>query len=496
MSKTHTQLRWLTALAAVAMSALFMSTSVTAADTWNERTVLTFTEPVMVPGATLQPGTYTFKLADIEGSRHMVQVLRGEGDEMVATTQAVPVRRDQATGDTILTFNPTDRGIPALKAWYYPHSSYGHEFIYPEQEARHIAERSKTIVLSMDVNDSDLSKGTLRLYHPGGNRTEWRGDADIENEWKSWQEQRTTSNRPATAARTEQHADHESGDADRDDTSRKSSAPMMITDAPGMSVQIDELESNPTKYLGRTITVDAEVEEVYGPRLFTIDEPHWGDLDGEVLVYTPSLLAALVKDDDRVTITGTVQNVAIAEISREWGWFELDPAIEVDFLKKPVLLADRIVGGDNDVALFLKTAPTSDDPTPVDGNGAEGDGRDNGPSEGNADNTADTSALRGSTVIMDAAMVGSGTTDLVGRQVDLKNVRVLRMAADHGFFIDLPGGAVLVLPTGDVPVTVKPGDTVSVQGAIGDVPRRTAERVNPPSNWNRHIYLFATVVTK
>ena len=93
-------------------------------------------------------------------------------------------------------------------------------------------------------------------------------------------------------------------------------------------------------------------------------------------------------------------------------------------------------------------------------------------------------------------MVGSGTTDLVGRHVDLKDIRVSHMAKDHGFFVALPGGTVLVLPSSEVPVTVKPGDTVSIRGALADAPRRTAERASPPTDWNPHIYVVAVDVVK
>jgi hypothetical protein len=47
---------------------------VASADEWNEKTILTFTEPVMIPDATLQPGTYVFKLADTLAQRNLVQV--------------------------------------------------------------------------------------------------------------------------------------------------------------------------------------------------------------------------------------------------------------------------------------------------------------------------------------------------------------------------------------------------------------------------------------
>ena len=40
------------------------------ADAWDKETIVTFSNPVEVPGQVLQPGTYVFKLADSQGSRH------------------------------------------------------------------------------------------------------------------------------------------------------------------------------------------------------------------------------------------------------------------------------------------------------------------------------------------------------------------------------------------------------------------------------------------
>jgi hypothetical protein len=44
------------------------------ADEWNKKTILTFSGPVQIPGATLPAGSYVFKLADIPSNRHVVQV--------------------------------------------------------------------------------------------------------------------------------------------------------------------------------------------------------------------------------------------------------------------------------------------------------------------------------------------------------------------------------------------------------------------------------------
>src|SRR2546430_17724033 len=43
------------------------------ADEWNKKTILTFSGPVQIPGATLAEGTYVFKLADLQRNRHVVQ---------------------------------------------------------------------------------------------------------------------------------------------------------------------------------------------------------------------------------------------------------------------------------------------------------------------------------------------------------------------------------------------------------------------------------------
>ncbi|MGH9321373.1 MAG: hypothetical protein ACRD3V_15995, partial [Vicinamibacteria bacterium] len=149
--------------AGLAAAVLIASAAAASASTWNEKTILTFSEPVMVPGATLPAGSYVFQLRDAKSGRHIVQVTSEEGSELMALAQAVPIKRTETTGDIVVKFNPTDVGSPpAMKAWFYTGSMHGHEFVYPEEQAKKIAERTKTIVLSVDVPGTDLEKGTLR----------------------------------------------------------------------------------------------------------------------------------------------------------------------------------------------------------------------------------------------------------------------------------------------------------------------------------------------
>src|SRR5919106_6476138 len=87
----------------------------------NERTFLTFSSTVELPGVTLQPGTYLFKLADSQSNRHIVQVLSQDEKQVHATILAVPAERLEVTGENVVTFRETAAGTtPAMRYWYYP----------------------------------------------------------------------------------------------------------------------------------------------------------------------------------------------------------------------------------------------------------------------------------------------------------------------------------------------------------------------------------------
>src|SRR5688572_4575017 len=77
------------------------------ADQWNDRTTLKFDAPVMIPGTTLAPGTYTFKLLDSATNRHVVQIFNEDLTRLIATVNAIPAKRQEAKGDTVLRFQPT-----------------------------------------------------------------------------------------------------------------------------------------------------------------------------------------------------------------------------------------------------------------------------------------------------------------------------------------------------------------------------------------------------
>jgi len=109
------------------------------ADESNKKTVVTFSEPVAIPGQVLSAGTYVFKLADDDSDRTIVQVFTQDQKHLLATILAVPAYREEPADKTIVTFDERPSGSPeALHNWFYPGENYGVEFVYAKSE-RHPA---------------------------------------------------------------------------------------------------------------------------------------------------------------------------------------------------------------------------------------------------------------------------------------------------------------------------------------------------------------------
>jgi hypothetical protein len=120
------------------------------ADEWNQKTIVTFSDPVEVPGQVLPAGTYVFKLANSNANRNIVQVFNQEENHVFGTFLAIPDYRLRPSDKTIIRFAERPAGQPeAIKAWFYPGKNHGHEFVYPKSEALALAKANSTPVPSM-----------------------------------------------------------------------------------------------------------------------------------------------------------------------------------------------------------------------------------------------------------------------------------------------------------------------------------------------------------
>lgn len=113
-----------------------------------DRTIMTFSAAVELPGMRLEPGTYVFKLADTQ-SRNVIQVLSEDEMKVLGQWLYVPAERQEVTGDTVVTFRETSAdSTPAVQFWFYPGEKIGKEFIYPKDQAQRIAARTGQGVLT------------------------------------------------------------------------------------------------------------------------------------------------------------------------------------------------------------------------------------------------------------------------------------------------------------------------------------------------------------
>src|SRR5688572_2460476 len=145
---------------ALALVGIAMATPASAQTNLNNRTVLTFSQPVEVPGKVLPAGTYTFELNEAQANRHIVQIMDAGGTKVVALVLAIPNRRLAVTEDTVVRFAEVAPGQPqAMRAWFYPGQTVGQEFAYPKTRAQQLATTANVVVPAVD--DSFYNTATV-----------------------------------------------------------------------------------------------------------------------------------------------------------------------------------------------------------------------------------------------------------------------------------------------------------------------------------------------
>ncbi len=115
----------------VAMLLLLLSTAARA-DDWNKKTIVTFNNPVEVPGHVLPAGTYMFKLMNSNSDRDIVMIESPHGSHLDAIVLAEPAYRLNSSGHSVFKMEERNPKSPeAIKDWFYPGDLIGIQFIYP-----------------------------------------------------------------------------------------------------------------------------------------------------------------------------------------------------------------------------------------------------------------------------------------------------------------------------------------------------------------------------
>ena len=101
-------------------------------DDWNNKTVVTFGEPVEIPGQVLLAGTYVFKLADSIADRHIVEVWNADQTELITRLSTIPDDRSYPSNKPVFEFaEGAYDATQALVEWVYPGVTTGEQFVYP-----------------------------------------------------------------------------------------------------------------------------------------------------------------------------------------------------------------------------------------------------------------------------------------------------------------------------------------------------------------------------
>ncbi len=139
----------------IACAALFTGLPVVA-DEGNQKTTLTFSQPVELPGIVLPAGKYVFKLVETTTYRHVVRVSNAEETKVFATILAIPDYRLKPTADTVVHFAERPAGRPeAIRGWFFPGRHFGHEFVYSKVRATELAEATHQTVPFADVTPTE-----------------------------------------------------------------------------------------------------------------------------------------------------------------------------------------------------------------------------------------------------------------------------------------------------------------------------------------------------
>jgi len=132
----------------------------------NQDTFFTFSQPVELPKTTLPAGTYFFQLMDSPSNRHIVKVMSQDRTKLHATLMAIPYySTDRPSDEPQVRFLevPAANGVAAsnaIRIWFYPGNTVGHEFIWPRDKALALARATSQTVLTTktDSEDSELSR--------------------------------------------------------------------------------------------------------------------------------------------------------------------------------------------------------------------------------------------------------------------------------------------------------------------------------------------------
>ena len=154
------------------------------ADEWNKKTILTFSGPVQIPGATLPAGSYVFKLADIPGNRHVVQVFDKDEKKIYTTMLAIPNERLEPSDEPGRPFRRARERFAAGNQGLVLSGRSGRQRVRLSEEPGDADREGDGRVRSCDQRRRDNTPGTAGEI-PNSMKTAELGRFDENGNWQS-----------------------------------------------------------------------------------------------------------------------------------------------------------------------------------------------------------------------------------------------------------------------------------------------------------------------
>ena len=105
------------------------------AQSFEQKTRVTFSQPVEVPGMVLPAGTYIFEALD--SSAHLTRILSADEMHVYTTVFTIPEERLEPAKKATVTLEENPNGTPErVEGWFYPGESTGNWFVYARSHSR------------------------------------------------------------------------------------------------------------------------------------------------------------------------------------------------------------------------------------------------------------------------------------------------------------------------------------------------------------------------
>jgi Protein of unknown function (DUF2911) len=131
--------------------ALLMVLPAARADQADQATKVTFNQAVQIPGRVLPAGTYWFVLPEDINEHYQVRIFNADRTIVYATVFTNNAERSHITEHTAFTFAERGASQPqAIVTWFYPGSTTGHEFLYPQPVQKELAKDKQDTVVAGD----------------------------------------------------------------------------------------------------------------------------------------------------------------------------------------------------------------------------------------------------------------------------------------------------------------------------------------------------------